>query len=601
MFSSLAQFLLYRADQARDERGRFTAEGGTPVNTAHPLLKTITGMIRRTERQRSQKISTTLEHKALSDQLTDLRNKRRELWKKVAAGEHEAILAKGSADRAKQYAAYGPVNDPGERVNPAARLLVGKPNEEPSHIRYMPSTQGERRKDENPAVSPNDPFSSFNDAVESHFAKAVGPTETPVTAYHASPEKISSFDTSLPGNDNKWGPGAYFSYKPEDSTKFQGNKPGFLHQVEITPKKSLDVSGDKQISDDDFSKINENAKSAGLKPIRDSLKNSPARAAYNTWYRDNDHNKSVVNDVLKKSGFDAIKDDHEFVSLDPSNIKIKSATPLNQSYTKEQLQTPASKLYSAGARNAQAKINTPEKISKEAQAIRYAELNEKADQHVNLANYRAKLAQAAKRAGNTEQAQKHFDAMNDHYAKARDLRKAADPESGKGTIMSVKETKVPGSKEMPLLFSRYGQNMSRDVKSESDRHLENAADALSKSAASRAKGDDETADAHLMEAGQHFSVASDSAKTAKEYANAANGHKEMSTAYKALAGTQMKLGKDGTKYLQAADKHTDASVASTAKATKAKDAVAKAKLVASSKPDVPFLSHFANAKHKASA
>lgn len=167
---------LYRADQPRDEKGRFAGGGGTPVNTAHPRLAPLTRQIKRLEYARRQKISTSSEHKDLSKKLDDLRNQRRAEFKKIAIEEHQAHQ---SALRAKEYAKHGPVNDPGKHLNPVDRLLVGDPNAEASHIKYMPNTSGIRREDPGNQLPATHPIMGFDPGADVPVtASAKSPTYT---------------------------------------------------------------------------------------------------------------------------------------------------------------------------------------------------------------------------------------------------------------------------------------------------------------------------------------------------------------------------------------------------------------------------------------
>lgn len=172
--------LLWRPDQTRDEHGRFIAEGGTPVNTAHPRLKETTKAIRRLEYARRQKISTTPEHAELTKKLNDLRGARRGEWRKVleeekaavAAGK-EKILAEGRAARAKLYQQHGKTAESGasNRLNPIGQH-VSRLNEKPATLTSEPAT----------AYLPNqpnashDPFDAFNAAVEEHYTTTSNPT-----------------------------------------------------------------------------------------------------------------------------------------------------------------------------------------------------------------------------------------------------------------------------------------------------------------------------------------------------------------------------------------------------------------------------------------
>jgi len=173
-----AIYLGGRPDQMRDEKGRFVAEGGTPVNTAHPRLAGMTKQIRGLERARRKEISNTPEHKAIDDKIKELRAGRRGEWRKVldeekaaVAAKAEAIEAAGRAARHAEYQKHGQISDPGKHLNPIGPH-VSRLNEEPSKItgdyssHYLP----------NQPNASHDPFDAFNAAVEEHAAASANPT-----------------------------------------------------------------------------------------------------------------------------------------------------------------------------------------------------------------------------------------------------------------------------------------------------------------------------------------------------------------------------------------------------------------------------------------
>lgn len=159
--------------------------------------------------------------------------------------------------------------------------------------------------------------------------KTANESPQPVTAYHVGPQKIDKFRTDIP-TDSAWGPGAYFAPSAEEANNFQQGRPGFIHTATISAKKTLDASAGKSFTPEQFQGINKAAAEDGLKPIPTGFKNSPIATAYGAWYRQNGHSKEAVNGVLRKAGFDAIKDEMQLVSLDPANIKINSVDPINQ-------------------------------------------------------------------------------------------------------------------------------------------------------------------------------------------------------------------------------------------------------------------------------
>lgn len=181
--------ILWRADQTRDEHGRFVAEGGTPVNTAHPRIAPLTKQIRKLEYARRKEISNTPEHKELTGKLNALRDQRRGEWKKTLVDEKAAveagkakILADASAARAKMYQQHGKTAEGAAsgKLNPIGQH-VPRLNEKPTDMTHEPAAG--YLKDQ--PLKSNDPVDAFNDAVEAHAA-SVRPNEAPLQSEAAN-------------------------------------------------------------------------------------------------------------------------------------------------------------------------------------------------------------------------------------------------------------------------------------------------------------------------------------------------------------------------------------------------------------------------------
>jgi hypothetical protein len=138
-----------------------------------------------------------------------------------------------------------------------------------------------------------------------------------LVAYHGSRagERFQAFQTF--GDENKWGPGAYFTPDEEEAAEWGGT----VYKVELTF--NMPFRSDNFMTPELFDQINQAALRLG-KPLPKEFRNDKnGYAIYQLLTRVNDYSKSKANEILKSAGFDGIIDgDREFVALDPKKVKI---------------------------------------------------------------------------------------------------------------------------------------------------------------------------------------------------------------------------------------------------------------------------------------
>jgi len=150
---------------------------------------------------------------------------------------------------------------------------------------------------------------------------------TVMTGYHGSPHKFDEFRVTPGATESKWGPGVYFDPDKQGALDFVRNgasegTPHHLYTAKVTLNKPYEADG--PIKDEHFDAINKAAGEMGKQGIPEEFRRNSARTAYKVLVARNGYDNSAANQILRRAGFDGVKDTNEFVAFDPKAARIQS-------------------------------------------------------------------------------------------------------------------------------------------------------------------------------------------------------------------------------------------------------------------------------------
>lgn len=143
-------------------------------------------------------------------------------------------------------------------------------------------------------------------------------SENVLTLYHGSRSEGKFSQFKMSGEENKWGPGAYFAYEINGAQGW-GNK---IYKVELTVDKPY--RSDLFLTPKLFDEITVAANKINKVPPPLAFRNDKnGYSFYQVLTKVNGYSKKDANEILIAAGFDAIVDGtSEVVALIPDKIKL---------------------------------------------------------------------------------------------------------------------------------------------------------------------------------------------------------------------------------------------------------------------------------------